>query len=230
MSVASDIINEAYIHLAVIRPGETIDGPSMQAPALLLLQQLISSLSTEPTMAFGVYHQAFALTAGTDTYSVGTGGSLVSSQRPVQIFSWQSASGSFLKGGRVISFDELRQKAMNDTGRTSVLAEAVAADMAYAAINIQVFPKPAAGPGTLTLDYSSFIVAPASAGDTLNYPDGWDRMLAFGLAIELAPQFARQAGVPAALAANYQNSKAAIAAKNASILGLMQSAPAQQGA
>lgn len=225
----SDIITSAFVNLAVIRPGETIDATTMRDPAFIVLQQVWSGMSAEPTMAYLVYHQAFTLVAGTETYTVGTGGTLVSTARPVQILGWQSASGNFRNGGRVISFDELRALAKDNLGATSVIAQAVAADMLFPAINIQVFPKPATAPGTLTLDYTSPLVPFAAVTDVLALPDGYEAMLTFNLALALAPQYARQSGVPAALAANAQNSKALIAAKNGSILGLQQAGPIQQG-
>jgi hypothetical protein len=73
----------------------------------------------------------------------------------------------------------------------------------------------------LQLDYYSPLPVFVAVGDAITLPEGYVRALEFNLAIELAPRYARVGGVDKALAANAQNSKEAIAAKNAQILGLV---------
>lgn len=220
--LVSELITEAYEHLGVITPGETISS-DQQAYGFLLLKQMYSVWSAEQVMAYLIYHQDFTLTAGTDKYTVGTGGTLVATARPVRITSWQSSSGNISTSGLVVGFDELRAKAQNATGKRSVLAEMVAADFNYPSINIEVFPVPDTSPGTLGLDYYSPLIEFAAVGtDIASLPDGFHQALAYNLAVALAPQFARVGGVTPELAANAQNSKAVIVQKNALILGLTQ--------
>lgn len=105
MSLVSDIINQAFEDLGVIRPGESISG-SLQASAFLVLQQRWALNCLEKTFSTQWYHQTFVLTAGQSTYTVGMGGSLVATANPIQIVSWRSVSGGFESSGAVISFDE----------------------------------------------------------------------------------------------------------------------------
>jgi hypothetical protein len=227
-TLVSDIIQQSFNDLGVTKSGELIS-PTMQLFAFALLNQYWSSLSAEPTMAYLYTHQSFNLTGGTTIYTLGVGGSLNTAARPVRVTGWTSASGNFRNGGRIISFEELHALAKNATAKRSVLAEAVAADMAFPLLNLEVFPPPDAGPGSLILDYWTPLVPFATVADALNLPPGFEAFLHFNLAIQLAPQYARQGGVPAALAADAANSKKVIMDNNAAILGLVQAQPAQQG-
>ena len=223
--LVSELITEAFTHLGVITPSESIS-TDQQTNAFLVLKQMYSGWSADRLMAYLIYHQAFTLIAGTNKYTVGTAGSLVSTARPVAITGWDSRSGNFSTGGTVMSFEEFRAKYQNPTAKRSVLVEAVAADFLYPAINIEVYPTPDTSPGTLTLDYYSPLIEFAAVGtDIAALPDGFHQALAYNLAVALAPQYARVGGVTPELASMAQNSKAMIAQKNAAILGLNQ-APA----
>lgn len=60
-------------------------------------------------------------------------------------------------------------------------------------------------------------------GDTVNFPSGFEDALHFGLAVRLYHAYPRQGGIPPELAANAQNTKAAIVQQNT-----MGAAPQQQ--
>lgn len=225
MALVSDLITESFIDLGVIAPGETIT-TAMQTNAFLVLQQMMAGLSVEQAMNYVVYHQIFTLVAGTSAYTVGTGGTLVATANPNRITGWQSISNNFRNGGQIISFEEFHATIKDPFGSRSIIAQAVAADQLYPSINILVWPTPDTSPASLQLDYYASLPAYSTVGDTVTLPDGWQAMLHFNLAIALAPQYARQGGVPDALAANAQNSKALIVQKNAAIIGLTQ-APQQ---
>lgn len=225
-TVSADIITPAFLDLAVIQPGGAPSN-SMRDAAFLLLNQQIDALSTEWVTAYVVYHQAFTLTAGTTNYTVGTAGTLASTARPIRITGWTSyTTQGFRNGGQIMSFEALHAAAKDNTGSLdAVLAQMVAADQAYPAINIEVFPAPAASPGTLRLDYYSPLTQFAAVGDAVALPDGYIQMLRTMLAVQLYPQYARVGGnTLEVLGAAAKNAKDQIAAKNAAILGLQQQA------
>jgi hypothetical protein len=105
----------------------------------------------------------------------------------------------------------------NFTFPTILLAQAavpmvLAADEAFPLINIRVFPTIAAG--SLELAYWTPITQFVNVGDTLALPPGWFQMMVWNLAILLYPEFARLGGLPPEIAANAQNSKAALVQQN----------------
>ncbi len=223
-TLVSDIITQSFVDLAVIQPGETISS-DMQANAFLVLNQMWSQWSAERTMAYLVVHQTFTITAGTSKYTLGTAGTLVASARPVQVTGWSQGSGNFSTGGDVLGFDEFRSKTLNATGRRSVLAELMAADDGFPNITIELFPTPDTAPGSLTLDFTTPLVAFPATSTSLTLPDGYEAALHFNLAVALAPQYARANGITQELAANAQNTKASIVQKNAEIIGIAPTPP-----
>ncbi len=87
------------------------------------------------------------------------------------------------------------------------------ADTAWPLINVRVWPTPTQN-ATAEIAYWVPIVAFSAVGDTINLPPGWEAMLRSNLAVTLYPMFERVAGMPPALAANAQNTKAAIIQQN----------------
>lgn len=227
MSLVSDIINEAFEDLGVIRPGETITS-ALQASAFLVLQQRWALNSLERAFVNTIKHQTLTVTAGTSLYTFGTGGTLVATATPIRITGWASVSGAFRNGGRPVSHEEFALKVKDPIGGASVLITDLAADNAYPSINVRVFPVPASSPGSLILDYWTVLTAFAAVSDSLaGLAPGYEEFLHNDLAIGLYPRYAR-AGAQSlqALVANASNAKGTIMALNASILGLQQ-APAQ---
>jgi hypothetical protein len=225
MATVTDIINQAFEFLGVTQPGESVSS-TVRTSAFNTLNQVISGASAEWPMIYLLTHLNATISAGTDLYTVGTAGSIVTATRPVRITGWQSFSGNFQNGGRIVSFEELRAKQQNNTGKVSVLAEMVAADQNFPLINLQVYPIPATSPGTLRIDFWSAIPQYATVGDTVTLPDGYEQWLVSALGAALAPTYARVGGIPPAAAARIQNDKQIIVQKNAAILGL-GSAPSQ---
>jgi hypothetical protein len=228
MALVSDIITESFLDLAAIDPGVGIT-TAEQSDAFLRLNQIIAQWSTEQFSIFNLAHTSFpgGLVAGTSSYTVGPGGSLATAARPVRITSAAAFSGSFSVPVPVLSFGDFEGRAINPTGRSSVLPEFIAADQGYPLVNLKVFPPPAISPGTLILDYWTVITAFATAGDTVNLPPGYERALHLALAVELWPQYPKQNDF-AVLKGMADDAKNSLMQLNAQILGAPQ-APATQG-
>lgn len=102
---------------------------------------------------------------------------------------------------------------------TILLAQAavpmfVAADATSPLINLEVFPTPAAAPGSLLLAYYTALTQFADLTTVYTFPDGWDDFLHYDLAIALLPRYGRQGFNPEALIKNAQLAKEKIAALN----------------
>lgn len=220
----SDLILQSYVEVNVIQDTSETISTTLRDNAFLLLQQAYSSLSLERLIAYLVVHQTFSMVAGTSSYTLGTGGTLVTGALPVAVTGWASVSGSFRNGGVPVSFDAIRDAAKNPTGRTSVLAEMVAADQANPSIGIEVFPTPATSPGTLTLDYWTPLVQFTSVAQTISLPDGFELFLRLLLATHLETRYPLESGPRQELARNYLAAKTAIQGRVASILGIPQQA------
>jgi hypothetical protein len=227
--LVSDIIFSAFLDMGAVAPGETLTAAE-SADAFARLNMMLSSWATEQLTAPSMTHTGFVLTAGTNLYTLGTAGALVTASRPIRVVGAQSVSGNFRMGMKVMSFDQFAQEVSDPIASASALAEVLAADGSFPNINLRVHPMPAAAPGTLWLDYWMAIAQFVTVGDTVNMPDGWPDALHFNLAVRLYPQYARAGGMDPVLAANAQTSKGALNDLNAKILGQQQApAPPQQG-
>ena len=228
MATWADIINEAFIDLAVIQPGEVIPAAgTMQTDAFLRLQQMIASLSTEGATVQNEVLQSFNLLPFTPNYLLGVGGTWGTSARPQRVVAWSAFSGNFRSGGMPLSFTEFYDQAKDTNGSTATIPTVLAADTAYPLLNVQVFPTPGQAPGTVQVKYWVPIGAPVSVDDVVNLPPGFEDMLHFNLAVRLYSQYARAGGIPPELAANAQNTKAVIIAQNSTGVPVQGTTPSE---
>jgi hypothetical protein len=229
MSVlVSDIINEAILDLAGIAPGESLTTAELN-DAFARLNAMIASWSTEGLTVPYFSHTAFTITQGVSVYTLGTGGSLVTTARPMRVSGASSVSGNFRSAMKVVGFDQFAAEVGDPIASSTVLAKVLAADGSSPSINLRVFPVPATSPGTLWLDYWMELAQFATTGDSVTLPDEFVDALHFNLAVRLYPQYARAGGIPPELAANAQSTKQALVARNSAIQGLDQQAPPAPG-
>ncbi len=233
--IVSDIIQQSFVDLGVVQPGELISS-AMQSAALLIALQMQASWVAEDLMNFNAVELGYTLVANVDSYTLGIGGTFDTfAQNITRVTSWNARSGNFKSSGRILSFDEFAAAAQNSTAKVSVLPEIVAADSRYPLIDIRVHPFPVGvyvGGQMASLNLKGWYQTPAFAALTDSVdslPPGYQAALHFNLAIALSPQYARVGGVTPELAANAQTSKGIIVAKNASVLGYSQ-APQQPAA
>jgi len=227
-NLVSDLISEAFLNLGAIAPGEG-NTPLELADAFMRLNQLVASYSSEQLTMPNMTHTSFAVAAGVDTYTLGVAGSLVTAAQPIRVTGAASVLGNFRSSMHVMSFDQFAATIDNPQGGSSQLAKVLAADGANPAINLRVYPMPAATPGALWLDYWMAMAQFTAPGQTVALPTGWERALAFNLAVELYPQYGRAGGIDPVLVGNAQASKASLVKLNADILGAQQQAPPAGG-
>ncbi|HEY1340989.1 MAG TPA: hypothetical protein VGF59_25935 [Bryobacteraceae bacterium] len=224
----NDLITLAFEDLAVIQPGEPIS-TAMQTDAQSRLNALIGSLNTEGATVFNQVMQTFTLTAGTTAYTLGSGGTLATTGglRAQKVTAWRAFSSTTVtNGGAPLSMAEFGAAvgaSDEGIGMQSVIPKFLGADTAYASVNIRIWPPPSSSPGSLELAYWTPISQISDFTASISLPDGWIDMLHFNLAVRLAPLYARQGGISQELAANAQNTKAALVSQN-------QMTPAAPGA
>lgn len=216
MSTPADIINQAFVDLAVIQPGMTIPAMgSMQTDAFARLNLLMASLSTEGATVQTQQFANVSLQADLSIYTAGPGGTWNLATRPQKLTSWSASFQNFRSGGQVISFPEFQAQAKDTLGGSSILPMIIGADTAFPLLNARVFPAPANSLATIDLGFWIPLAQFATLADVINLPPGFEDMLHFNLAMRLYTQYARPNwdGLQA-LAANAQNTKAVIVAQN----------------
>ncbi len=218
MSLVSDLINQSFLDLGAVAPGEGIT-TAEQSDAFLRLNQILGQWSKEQLSVYTMVHGNWPLVAGTTVYTLGTGGSLSTAAVPMRVTGAAGVSGAFRGPIEVVSWDAFDARVADGQGEVSVLPEILAADQAWPSINIRVHPTPAAAPGTLWLDYWTPLLAFATVGDTIALPPGFEAALHWNLALNLYPQYARPGATADVVAGMAQSTKASLVALGAGVLG-----------
>lgn len=223
--LVSDVINLSFINLSAIVAGEGITSAE-QADAFTRLNMMLANWSAEQLTLPQMKHELFAPTAGLPTYTLGTGGTFASSVRPLRVTGAASVSGTFRQPMEVMSHDKFAATTQDPLASTSVLALKMAADNGFPNINLRIFPVPAAGPGSLWIDFWGAIAQFGAVGDTVTLPPEIVDALHWNLAVELFPQYARPGSAIELIGSRAQQSKAALVGLNTQILGLVPQAAA----
>lgn len=193
MATTLDIIKSSLEMLGVIAAGETPATPDSDR-ALSLLNNLIDAWKTDGLMIFSVERTTHTLTSSLNPHTIGSGGTF-NTTRPVTIErAGLIPSGSTVeKELEVIDFNkyaEISDKTQEGEPRQ------IYYDPAYTSArgNINLWPEPNAA-HTLVLYKRAALhtTLPLATGTTISVPPGYQRMMEFNLAVEIAPYFGAEA-------------------------------------
>lgn len=214
MSTWNELIDQSFTDIGTIQPGESITA-AMRTHAQGLLNQLLSSLSTEGATAYTQKTYAFNLAAGQSSYTLGAGGTMNTTERVQRLTGWRANYSTLLQGGGpVVSLSDFGALAATKDGEVTSIPRVVGADTAYPLINVRVSPPPSNQPGSIEFTGWTAIAQVADFTATPTLPEGWPLMLRLQLALLLYPAYARQGGIPQELAASALNAKASIVNQN----------------
>lgn len=186
---AGDQINAALRKLGILAEGET---PSAEtsADALMALNQMLDSWSTERLTAYSTMTQTFTWPANTQILTFGPSGTITGT-RPIGVddstyYSYQNLDYDL----SIINQDQYNSIALKST--TSSLPECLFVNSGYPNTELSLYPVPI---GDLSFHLVSVtpLDQPALLTTTLAFPPGYLRAFAYNLAIEVAPEFGVEA-------------------------------------
>lgn len=189
MSVARDIIGRAHRLLGIVQSGDSLPEAEYQ-DGLVALNAMISSWQTEKLIVYALIDTAFSLVNGTSSYTVGPSGNFALTPRP------QKIENVFVRND---SIDYSVQLVDSDKW-FSIPDKSSQSDPD---LPIYAYYEPTLTTGTLLLwpvpnsTYSLHIVTWTTIAslETLStaiaLPQGYERALAYNLAVEIAPEVAR---------------------------------------
>jgi hypothetical protein len=189
MASAGDQINRALRLLGVIAEGETPSAATSQ-DALIALNQMIDSWSTERLAVFCTQDQVFSWPAGVanQTQTLGPSGTFVG-LRPILIddatyFRDPGTNVSF--GIKLINQAQFNGIAVKTV--TSTYPQVMFVNNTFPDITMTIYPVP-----TRLLEWHFVSVQeisqPATLATQLSFPPGYLRAFTYSLAMELAPEF-----------------------------------------
>lgn len=187
MSTAGEIIEGALRLIGVLAEGES---PSAETAddALVAMNQMIDSWSTERLATFSTQDQTFTWPASTISRTLGPSGDFVGN-RPVLL----DDSTYFLDTGTNVSYgikiiNQQQYDGIAVKTVTSTYPQVIWLNMDYPDIEMFVYPVP-----TKALEWHFISVTeltqPATLATTLSFPPGYLRAFRYNLACELAPEF-----------------------------------------
>jgi hypothetical protein len=184
---AGDQINRALRLLGVLAEGETPSAATSQ-DALVAMNQMIDSWSTERLAVFCTQDQIFTWPAGQYIRTLGPSGDFIG-LRPVML----DDATYFRDPGTNVSFGIkfINQQQYNGIAVktvTSTYPQVCFVNMGFPNVTLSIYPRP-----TRDLEWhfvSVQILAEAATLSTdLFFPPGYMRAFAYNLAMEIAPEF-----------------------------------------
>lgn len=189
---ASDLIAGSLRLLGVLGEAE-VASASQLTDALSALNDMIDSWSNENLMIINSIRETFPLVANQQTYTIGTGGNF-NTARPMEIkdalLQITDASPNVELGIEIVNQDQYDQIILK--GTTSTIVRRLFYDNAYPLGNIWLYPVPQNGNYNLVLVSKKPLADVASASSTISLAPGFDRALRYNLAVEIAPEYAKE--------------------------------------
>lgn len=205
------IIAAALRKIGALAPSESV-AASEASDGLSELNRMIANWSTEGLIIYTRTREAVAMTPGTATYTMGTGGTF-SATRAIRIHEAlirdDSASPAIEYPVRMLTLTEW--SAISQKDASGSIPHSLYADGAFPSEVITVYPRP-----TIAHKLVLFSDKPLSSISTLDatvsLPSGYEDAIIYNLAVRLAPEYGRP--VPDAVAITANESKANIKRAN----------------
>jgi hypothetical protein len=187
MTTANDQIIGALRLLGVLAEGETPSAATAQ-DALVAMNQMIDSWSTERLAVFSTQDQVFSWPPNTIQRTLGPTGNFVGN-RPILIDDatyFRDAASGISYGIKLINQQQYNGIAVKTV--TSTYPQVMWVNMEHPNITMTIYPVP-----TKVLEFHIVSVtpltAPANLATVLAFPPGYLRAFRYCLACELAPEF-----------------------------------------
>ena len=183
---ASDIINMTLRSFGVLAEGETPSADT-SADALMALNMMIDSWSTERLSCYTTQDQDFTWAAAASSKTLGLSGADFTGNRPV----WIDPATYFVVDGISYQIQLVNQAQYNSIvlkSSTSPYPQVLYAEMGNPNITMYLYPVPT---GAITIHIISVLELsqPASLATTLAFPPGYMRAFWSNLCREIAAQF-----------------------------------------
>lgn len=182
------MIDRAMRLIAQISPGVT-STTSEYATGLEALNAMLDSWRNERLMVWSILDEPLTLVSGQSSYTVGSGGDL-NTNRPVRIESaYLVDSGNVSYQVNILNAEEYAAIALKSS--TSTLPNYIYYDPDMASGHLWVYPVPSAAYTLHVLTWTP--MQSFTTKETTAYlAPGWERCIAYNLAIEIAPEFEKQ--------------------------------------
>lgn len=186
MATAGDIIDRALRLLGQLGSGGTATAAEA-ADGLEAMNAMVSDWNNDRLMCFAYQTESLTLSSGDPSYTVGTSGDL-NTTRPIEIVNAYIDQSNISYPVEIMTEDyyaSISDKTLAGDWPTHLLFRPT---IASSLATVIVWPVPNAT-RTLKLTTRIQVASFASTSTTVTLPPGWEKALAYNLAVELAPEF-----------------------------------------
>jgi hypothetical protein len=211
-STLADLINDAYQEIGVLGAEDTLSAADQQY-AVRRVKRILERLNLESLLIYATAEESFTLTAGQQTYTLGSGGDF-DVVRPIAIkyanIRISNGAQPFERTLDARTDGQWADEAVKNP-ITPTIPSKIYADGANPLENVTIWPAPDQN-YTLILWVWQQLAMPANLTDVMILPPGYEDLLVTELAIALCPGNGKQA--PAELVARNREMKAVLKKKN----------------
>ena len=190
MPTARAFITRSLRSIGALSPGQPLEAEEA-ADGLIVLNAMLAQLRLERLMVYAITRQVFSLVSGDAVYTYGIGGQW-NAARPTRIerASFKSSSMDLEIPAHILTLQEYQAIAVK--GQGSQWPAWLYVDYAFPLINVTVYPVPASGGADQAVLYTWGLLEKfANLSDEIEFPDGYEAMIYYNLAIWLAPDYER---------------------------------------
>lgn len=185
MATAQTIINRALRLIGAIEAGESPTSDESN-DALEALNAMIQSWQTERLFVYALVDTAFTMSAGDSSYTVGPSGNFNLTPRPPKLENVYVREGDIDYPVMLVQQD--RWYAIADKTSGGSIPELAYYEPSLSTGTLQVWPVPSSANSLHIVTWTTLATLSA-LGTTVTLPQGYERALAYNLAIEIAPEY-----------------------------------------
>lgn len=184
MTTPLSIITKAMQKAGILTKGE-VPASDEASDALDALNDLLASYSNDSILITSRVTESFTLSAGVGVYTIGAGQTF-NTVRPMKIIEAHIRSGIIDYDSMYLAPDEVYQGL--DLKTLQSIPDLLNYTNAFPYGTINLYPYPDSG-YLLFLTSEKQLVQFTSLSETVSLPPGWNRLLIYNLAMELAPEY-----------------------------------------
>tara|TARA_R100001086_G_C11848201_1_gene260866 strand:- start:17752 stop:18453 length:702 start_codon:yes stop_codon:yes gene_type:complete len=194
LSTALQSIKRALRLIGVTAQGETPES-EVANDALDALNKMLRSWNTQNLLVFGITIEEFSLTPGQSSYTLGSGGDF-NTNIPIR------TDAVFLRYGDNTEYpvqiiDNKYWGRLQAKSTSSSIPTHVYIDENFPLKTLHLYPTPSEAKTLIMHNYRK-ISSIASLSSALSFPDGYEDLIEYNLAIRLAPEYGK--AIPAEIA------------------------------
>lgn len=211
MATAQDIIKRAFVTAKIVAATETLTSQDAD-DGLVYLNDLLEGLSTNSLMIYQNVEESHTMD-GSTSYTWGTGGD-INTARPLKLVSAYFTDSNSIDAPVTI-FTKTQYDSIGDKSITSDYVDYIYLYTDFPLARLYVYPIVSSG--TLKLTSWKELTSLASLTTSVSLPPGYNRMLRFALAAEMAPEYGVDPNHVAWLDMKAREAKADIARVNSKL-------------